>query len=203
MERLLSLAIGSGEQVAYGDGGKCMSTGVEIIIAVIAAVAILAFAMLLLLPGRRVKRRERELTQRRERVAGQHREEAEIRTDRANAAEQQARVAAAEAQRERAEAELHEARANVHEQGLADHELISDGERHRFAGTSAVPDEETRTADREPMPARGDADVDSRERLPADQDRYADDRPSVRADRAQLAGDDGASLPAESGSRYR
>jgi hypothetical protein len=44
-----------------------------------------------------------------------------------------------EAQRERADAQLHQARAETHEQGMADHELVEDGERKRFAGTSASP----------------------------------------------------------------
>lgn len=121
-----------------------MSTGTIIIIAAIAVVAILAFALLLVLPGRRAKRRNRELDRRRQRVAAQHNQEAERRSERANVAEQRARMAAAEAQHERAEAELHAARANIHERGLADHELIRQDERRRFAGTSAVPADDPR-----------------------------------------------------------
>ena len=59
----------------------------------------------------------------------------------AEMAEQKAKMAEAEAQRERAEAELREQRAQMHERGMADHELIDESERDRFAGTSAVPDE--------------------------------------------------------------
>jgi hypothetical protein len=44
------------------------------------------------------------------------------------------------AERQRAEAELHQERATMHERGEADHELIDDHERDRFAGTSADPD---------------------------------------------------------------
>ena len=86
----------------------------------------------------RVQRRERELQQRRERVAGEHRQEAGVREQRAEVAERRARMAGQEAQRERAEAQLHQERAAMHEEGLADPELVQDHERKRFAGTSAV-----------------------------------------------------------------
>ena len=43
-----------------------------------------------------------------------------------------------EAEAERAQAELHSERAGLHERGMADHELIDDSERDRFAGTSAT-----------------------------------------------------------------
>ena len=52
-------------------------------------------------------------------------------------AEREARMAQKNAERQRAEAELHEERAQMHERGDADHELIEDHERERFAGTSA------------------------------------------------------------------
>ena len=49
-----------------------------------------------------------------------------------------------EARRQRAEAELRQEKATLHERGMADHELIEDHERERFAGTSAVPDSDAR-----------------------------------------------------------
>jgi hypothetical protein len=116
-----------------------MSTGV-IIAAVVAVVLILLLFAFVMSPRQKLKRRERELGQRRERAVETHREQAGLRTERATEAEKRAQLAEAEAQRERAQAELHEARANVHEHGLADHELIGDDERDRFAGTSAMED---------------------------------------------------------------
>jgi multidrug resistance efflux pump len=86
----------------------------------------------------RVRARERELGQRRGRVIEEHRQEAEVRTSRAQEAEQRARIAQQEAERERAAAQLSQEKAGLHERGLADHELIEDDERERFAGTSAV-----------------------------------------------------------------
>ena len=56
----------------------------------------------------------------------------------ASEAEQRARIAAKEAEAERAQAELHQERAGLHERGMADHELIDESERERFAGTSAM-----------------------------------------------------------------
>ena len=56
----------------------------------------------------------------------------------ASEAEQKARIAAKEAEAERAQAELHQERAGLHERGMADHELIDESERERFAGTSAM-----------------------------------------------------------------
>ena len=49
-------------------------------------------------------------------------------------------MAQKEAERQRAEAELHQERATMHERGDADHELIDEHERDKFAGTSADPD---------------------------------------------------------------
>jgi cell wall-associated NlpC family hydrolase len=89
----------------------------------------------------RLKARERELGQRREHAATEQREAAEQHVGRAEAAEQRARIAAEEARRERAEADLRKERAGLHERGLADHELIEDHERERFAGTSAAPED--------------------------------------------------------------
>ena len=57
-------------------------------------------------------------------------------------------MAAAEAQRERAEADLREERAKMHERGMADHELVEEHERDKFADTSAVRDEPTPRDDR-------------------------------------------------------
>jgi hypothetical protein len=104
-----------------------------------------------------VRARERELEHRRERVAGEHRAEAEERSRQAEMAEQKARIAETEAKRERAEAELHEQRAQTHESGMADHELVRDDERDRFAGTSAVPDEPAPISGDRPMHEPGPA----------------------------------------------
>ena len=98
-----------------------MSTGLIIAIVVVALILLVLFAFVLPRARRtaKVKARERELEQRRERVAGEH----------------------------RAEAELREQRAQMHEQGRADHELIDESERDRFAGTSAMSNEPTDTRD--------------------------------------------------------
>ncbi|MEY2532157.1 MAG: hypothetical protein QOF29_67 [bacterium] len=97
-----------------------MSTGVIVAIVVVAILLLLLFAVVL--PRSRAKARERRLTQRRDEVAGAHRERAEQRSARAEMAEHQAA-------RERAEAELHETRARLHERGLADDELDRERER--------------------------------------------------------------------------
>jgi multidrug efflux pump subunit AcrA (membrane-fusion protein) len=116
-----------------------MSTGLIIAIVI---VAIILLAVLFFIPRMReqarVKARERELGKRREAVAGQHREVADTRQQEAEQAERQARMAQKEAERQRAEAELHQERATMHERGDADHELIDEHERDRFAGTSAM-----------------------------------------------------------------
>jgi hypothetical protein len=118
-----------------------MSTGLIILIVV---VALILLALLFLMPRMRekarVQKRERELNQRREAVAGQHREVADHRQREAEQAEREARMAQKEAERQRAEAELHQEKATMHERGDADHELIDDHERDRFAGTSAMHD---------------------------------------------------------------
>jgi biopolymer transport protein ExbB/TolQ len=97
-----------------------MTTGTIIAIVVIALIvlAIVAFV----LPRSRARARERQVTRRRDEVAGAHREVAEERLSRAQQAERVARA-------ERAEAELHESRAELHEEGLADDELDADHER--------------------------------------------------------------------------
>ena len=128
-----------------------MSTGLIIAIVVVAIVLIALFAFVLPRARRQaqLRARERELGQRRERAAGEAREEAEARRRDAEIAEQRARMAQSEAQRERAEADLREQRAQMHEQGMADHELIDDEERDRFAGTSAMRDEPAPMGDRD------------------------------------------------------
>jgi hypothetical protein len=118
-----------------------MSTG--LIIAIVIAV-ILIIALLVLMPRMRAKAREREaqreLHSRRERVADEQRSEATERERSAEMAERKARMAQQEAERERAEANLRHERAEMHERGEADHELIDDNERDRFAGVSPAAD---------------------------------------------------------------
>jgi FtsZ-interacting cell division protein ZipA len=132
-----------------------MSTGliIAIVIAAILLIALFAFVLPRARRQAQVRARERELGQRRERAAEEHRGEAAERNRQAEMAEQKARMADQEAKRERAEAELREQRAEMHERGMADHELIGDDERDKFAGTSAVGDEPApmRDADDRPM----------------------------------------------------
>jgi FtsZ-interacting cell division protein ZipA len=127
-----------------------MSTGLIIAIVVIALILIALFAFVLPRARRtaRVKARERELGQRRERVAGEQRAEAEERRGQAEMAEQRAQMAESEATRERAEADL---RAQMHERGMADDELIDESERDKFAGTSADESAPMRDEDERPM----------------------------------------------------
>jgi hypothetical protein len=122
-----------------------MSTALIIAIVVVALILIAVFAFVMPRARHRaeVRARERELEQRRERVAGEHRTEAEERQRKAELAEQKARMAEQEARRERADAELHQQRAERHEQGMADDELIAEHERDRFAETSATPHRES------------------------------------------------------------
>jgi len=123
-----------------------MSTVLIVVIVVVVAAVVVALLLTRLPQAReraRVQKRERELNERREQVVDEHREEAASRDRQAEVAEQRARVAAQEANRQRAESQLAEEKARLHERGLADHELIDDDERPRFAGTSAV----------EPLPA--------------------------------------------------
>jgi ABC-type multidrug transport system fused ATPase/permease subunit len=123
------------------------------IIVIAAVVVIILLGLIFALPRAkekaRVKKRERELGQRRERAISEHREEAEIRTRQAEQAEHRARIAEQEARRERAEAQLRDEHAALHERGMADHELIAEDERDRFAGTSAVSDEQAVGAESE------------------------------------------------------
>ena len=86
-------------------------------------------------------------------------------------AEQRARIAQREAEAERAQAELHQERAGLHEKGMADHELIDDSERDKFAGTSAISPGTDRDADgvddrREALTDRHDSDGDGVRRSP-------------------------------------
>jgi hypothetical protein len=112
-----------------------MTTGAIIAIVVIAliVIALLAFMVPRMRAKAEVQKRERELNERRERAAEEQRAEASARESRASEAEQRARLAAKEAEAERAQAQLHEERAGLHERGMADHELIDDSERERFA----------------------------------------------------------------------
>src|SRR5215218_6212585 len=127
--------------VAANKGGSAMSTGLIIAIVV---VALILLAVLFMIPRMRrkaeLKKRERELGHRREAVATEHREVASTREREAEQAERQARMAQKDAERQRAEAGLHQERATMHERGDADHELIDEHERDKFAGTSADPD---------------------------------------------------------------
>ena len=117
-----------------------MSTG---LIVVIVVAAIILLALLVMLPRMRAsaqrQKAERELNQRRETVAGEHRSAAREREQRADMAEQKARLAQQAAEKERAEAGMMEQRAQMHERGMADHELVDDSDRDRFADVMATP----------------------------------------------------------------
>jgi hypothetical protein len=112
-----------------------MSTGAIIAIVVVAliVIALLAFMLPKMRRKAEVQKRERELQDRRERAVEEQRSEANARERQATEAEQRARIAAKEAEAQRAQAELHQERAGLHEQGMADHELIDESERERFA----------------------------------------------------------------------
>jgi hypothetical protein len=142
-----------------------MTTGAIIAIVVVALIvlALLAFMLPRMRAKARVQKRERELQNRREQVAGEHRAEADARERQATEAEQRARIAQREAEAERAQAELHSERAGLHERGMADDELIDESERDRFAGTSAMSPGTDRDADgvddrRETLTGRHDSD---------------------------------------------
>src|SRR3954453_21558890 len=138
-------------------GRDSMSTGLIIAIVVVALLLIALFAFVLPRARRKaqIQARERELGQRRERAADEERTVAAEPNREAEMAEQKARMAETEAKRERAEAELREQRAQMHEKGMADHELIDEGERDRFAGTSAMSDEPAPMGDNDTA-TRGD-----------------------------------------------
>ena len=117
-----------------------MSTG---LIVVIVVAAIILLALLVMLPRMRAsaqrQKAERELHRRRETVADEHRTAAREREERADVAEQKARMAQQAAEKERAEAGMMEERAKMHEQGRADHELVDESERDKFADVMATP----------------------------------------------------------------
>ena len=119
-----------------------MSTG---LIVVIVVVAIILLALLVMLPRMRAsaqrQKAERELAQRRETVAGEHRSAAREREQRAEVAEQKARMAQQAAEKERAEAGMMEERAQMHERGMADDELVDEHERDRFADVMSTPED--------------------------------------------------------------
>src|SRR4051812_14074143 len=112
-----------------------MSTGAIIAIVVVVLVLLAIFAFVLPRARRKaqVKARERELGQRREQVAEQHRTQAGAREREADMAQQKAQLAQAEAEKQRAEAQMQQQRAEMHERGMADDELIADHEREHFA----------------------------------------------------------------------
>src|SRR3954447_24458638 len=139
-----------------------MSTGAIIAIVIVALIiiALLAFVLPRMRARARVRAREKELQERRERVAGEHRAEADQRQRQATQAEQKARIAQREAEAERAQASLHQERAGLHERGMADDELIDDQERDKFAGTSAM--QPTTDDDAGRSDDRGTLDADRR-----------------------------------------
>ena len=148
-----------------------MSTGLIIVIVVVALILI---GLLVLLPRMRAtaerKKAERELSQRRETVAGEHREAAREREQRAEVAEQKARMAQQAAEKERAEAGMMEQRAEMHERGMADDELVDEHERDRFAPVMGNGDTVDRDADGHT--------VDDRARAATGRDDVADTRES-------------------------
>jgi hypothetical protein len=130
-----------------------------------------------------LRKRERELDNRRQAAAEEQRAEATARERQAAEAEQRARIAAREAEAERAQAELHQERAGLHERGMADHELIDESERDRFAGTSAMSPDRDR-----------DGVDDRRERGTLDDDRPVGERPA-RFNRDEVAERDRRDAP--------
>jgi hypothetical protein len=181
-----------------------MSTGLIIAIVV---VALILLALLFFIPRMRekarVQKRERELEQRRDRVAGEQREHATAREREAKQAEQKARLAQKEAERQRAEADLHQERAKTYESGMADHELVDENERDRFAGTSAEAPAGTRGDDG--MTGRdrdGDGVDDRREGATMSRDQDGDGVDDRRAGGATAAGRDSTSADAVEGRRF-
>jgi hypothetical protein len=188
-----------------------MSTGAIIAIVVVALIvlALLAFMLPRMRAKARVQKRERELQNRREQVAGEHRAEADARERQATEAEQRARIAQREAEAERAQAELHSERAGLHERGMADHELIDESERDRFEGTSAMSpgtDRHDRDADgvddrREALTGRNDSDEGSRAAGGMDdyergrRDEAVEENRPARFDRDEVVKDDRRDSP--------
>jgi C4-dicarboxylate-specific signal transduction histidine kinase len=111
---------------------------IVIVVVVVIILATLGFVLPRARERARVKRSERELGRRRDRAITENREEAEVRERRAEGAERRARIAEQEARVERSQAQLREEQAELHERGLADHDLVADDEREKFAGTSAA-----------------------------------------------------------------
>jgi hypothetical protein len=130
----------------------------ELIIGV-ALVVLVLVALLVLLPRMRAKAEEgkatKELESRRERVAGEHRQEAGARSASAEESERKAAIAHQTAKSERAEAERLEQEAQLHERGLADDKLIDDHERDRFEGVAGTARDND---DNHPTGRRGNAD---------------------------------------------
>ena len=176
-----------------------MSTGLIIAIVV---VAIILVVLLVLLPRMRAtaqrKQAERELHSRRNAVAEEHRSAAGQRENRAEMAEQKARIAQQTAERERAEANLQNEQATKHERGMADHELIDDNERDRFAGvanTPADPDGDGHTMDDRARRATGrdddrDGVDDGREGSVASSSEYEHGRQDERGFERERGTDD-------------
>jgi FtsZ-interacting cell division protein ZipA len=115
-------------------------------IVIIAIVVVVLIALLLVaLPRMRANSRARELDRHRGEVVDAHRDQASVRSARAEEAEQ---IAA----RERAEAELHETRASMHERGLADDEIETERERLGEGRFAREERDETVAPEDRPMP---------------------------------------------------
>jgi hypothetical protein len=115
-------------------------------IVIIAIVVVVLIALLLVvLPRMRANSRAREFDRHRGEVVDAHRDQASVRTARAEEAEQ---IAA----RERAEAELHETRASMHERGLADDEVEAERERLGEGRFAREERDETVAPEDRPMP---------------------------------------------------
>ena len=74
----------------------------------------------------------------------------------AERAEREARIAQKEAESRRAEADLHRERASMHERGMADHELVDEHERDRFADVAGYDRDREPAADERSAGARGE-----------------------------------------------
>ncbi|HET6548600.1 MAG TPA: hypothetical protein VFG79_09105 [Solirubrobacter sp.] len=161
---------------------------IAIVVAALIILALLAFVLPRMRARARVQKRERELQNRRETIAGEHRAEADERERSATESEQRARIAQREAEAERAQAELHQERAGLHERGMADHELVDDSERDKFAGTSAF--EGDRDTDRrEPVTDRNESDEHTGARAASDMDDYERGRRDEARDEGRFTRD--------------
>jgi multidrug efflux pump subunit AcrA (membrane-fusion protein) len=184
-----------------------MSTGAIIAIIVVAliVIALLAFMLPRMRAKAQVQKRERELQQRRDRAAEEQRSEANARERQASEAEQRARIAAKEAEAERAQAQLHQERAGLHEKGMADHELIDESERDRFADVTNRHDRDGDGVDdrREAVSGRGDGGTPDNdyERGRRDEAMDENDRPA-RFDRNDDVAAESATERGETRSRY-